>query len=149
MEPGFNPALEKQAIGRVHRLGQKRNVEIIRLFVKDSVETRICKFLEMKYGAPGDSSKEGPEKNANESGSGEVENEAFEAVGNLASERPKNKMVTSEFDMLFGVESKIEKMDATSQDVAVPDAVISKCEGMDFSTADVAIPDAAISSDYL
>ena len=28
----FNPAIEAQAIGRVHRLGQKRNVEIVRSF---------------------------------------------------------------------------------------------------------------------
>jgi len=42
MEPSFNPAVEAQAsIERVHRLGQKRNVKIIRLVMKDSVEIRI------------------------------------------------------------------------------------------------------------
>jgi SNF2 family DNA or RNA helicase len=41
IEPALNAALEAQAIGRVHRLGQKRQVEIIRLIVKDSIETRI------------------------------------------------------------------------------------------------------------
>jgi superfamily II DNA or RNA helicase len=50
MEPCFNPALEAQAIGRVHRLGQKRRVEIIRLLVKDSVDSRIGVMLEKKYG---------------------------------------------------------------------------------------------------
>ena len=49
MEPGFNPALEAQAIGRVHRLGQKRSVEICRLIMKDSFESRMVKFLEKKY----------------------------------------------------------------------------------------------------
>lgn len=41
VEPALNPALEAQAIGRVHRLGQKRQVEIIRLIVDNSIETRI------------------------------------------------------------------------------------------------------------
>jgi superfamily II DNA or RNA helicase len=50
MEPCFNPALEAQAIGRVHRLGQKRSVEIIRLLMKDSVDSRIVEMLEKKHG---------------------------------------------------------------------------------------------------
>lgn len=98
MEPGFNPSVEKQAIGRVHRLGQKRNVEVIRLFVKDSIESRIQKFLEAKHGC----NAIGVDYSAM------VESQAIEAVGNLASETPKNKMVISEFDLLFGVKSEIE-----------------------------------------
>ena len=50
MEPSFNPALEAQAIGRVHRLGQKRPVEIVRFIVNDSIESRMVSFLEKKYG---------------------------------------------------------------------------------------------------
>jgi superfamily II DNA or RNA helicase len=50
MEPCFNPALEAQAVGRVHRLGQKRSVEIIRLLMKDSVDSRIVEMLEKKHG---------------------------------------------------------------------------------------------------
>jgi hypothetical protein len=50
MEPCFNPALEAQAIGRVHRLGQKRSVEIIRLLMKDSVDSRMVEMLEKKHG---------------------------------------------------------------------------------------------------
>jgi SWI/SNF-related matrix-associated actin-dependent regulator of chromatin subfamily A3 len=50
MEPCFNPALEAQAIGRVHRLGQKRSVEIIRLLMQDSVDSRMVEMLEKKYG---------------------------------------------------------------------------------------------------
>jgi len=51
MEPCFNPALEAQAIGRVHRLGQKRAVTITHLVMEDSVETRIRTMLEKKYGS--------------------------------------------------------------------------------------------------
>jgi superfamily II DNA or RNA helicase len=50
MEPCFNPALEAQAVGRVHRLGQKRSVEIIRLLISDSVDSRMVEMLEKKHG---------------------------------------------------------------------------------------------------
>jgi superfamily II DNA or RNA helicase len=50
LEPSFNPAVEAQAIGRVHRLGQKRPVEITRLFMNDSVESRMRQVLKDKYG---------------------------------------------------------------------------------------------------
>jgi SNF2 family DNA or RNA helicase len=77
LEPGFNPALEQQAIGRLHRLGQKRKVEVVRLLVKDSVETRIHKFLKKKYAKR--SSAGGP-------------------VGNIATETPKSKILAEEFE---------------------------------------------------
>ncbi|CAN0030272.1 unnamed protein product, partial [Ectocarpus fasciculatus] len=41
LEPMLNLALEKQAIGRVHRLGQTRPVTVTKLVLADSVETRI------------------------------------------------------------------------------------------------------------
>lgn len=48
MEPSFNPALEDQAVGRVHRLGQKRPTLITRLVIKDSVETRLLQLRRRK-----------------------------------------------------------------------------------------------------
>mmetsp|Transcript_1186 Transcript_1186/g.1460 ORF Transcript_1186/g.1460 Transcript_1186/m.1460 type:complete len:648 (+) Transcript_1186:1824-3767(+) len=45
MEPTMNPALQDQAIGRVHRMGQQRCVQIHHVVVRDSVETRIRKLL--------------------------------------------------------------------------------------------------------
>ncbi|CAM9513328.1 unnamed protein product [Ectocarpus sp. 8 AP-2014] len=41
LEPMLNLALEKQAIGRVHRLEQARPVTVTKLVLADSVETRI------------------------------------------------------------------------------------------------------------
>ena len=41
LEPCLNPALEAQAIGRVHRMGQTREVCITRLVMQRSVEERI------------------------------------------------------------------------------------------------------------
>ena len=95
MEPSFNPALEKQAIGRVHRLGQKRKVEIIRLIVKGSVETRINKLLEMKYGA---GSADESESEVNDMAIQEMD--LIRPVGNVASERVQ--IISDEFDVLFG-----------------------------------------------
>lgn len=41
MEPQFNPAAEAQAVDRVHRLGQKREVETVRYIMKDSFEEKM------------------------------------------------------------------------------------------------------------
>ena len=122
MEPCFNPALEAQAIGRVHRLGQKRPVEIIRLVVKNSVETRIQKMLKKKFGNSGSPtakpppSKPPPSKkkksSAEEDDSSEQDDDQKPAakaspaqqqvnVGSIATD--KLEVMTDEFDLLFGV----------------------------------------------
>lgn len=38
LEPQWNPSIEAQAIGRVFRLGQKKNVVITRYIVRNTVE---------------------------------------------------------------------------------------------------------------
>jgi superfamily II DNA/RNA helicase len=48
MDAVMNPALEAQAIGRVHRMGQKRPVFVKRLVMKDSVEGQIAKLQKRK-----------------------------------------------------------------------------------------------------
>ncbi|KAL0068255.1 hypothetical protein AAF712_004640 [Marasmius tenuissimus] len=44
----WNPAVEEQAIGRAHRMGQTRQVHIHRLIAKDTIETRILELQERK-----------------------------------------------------------------------------------------------------
>ncbi|KAI8822237.1 SNF2 family N-terminal domain-containing protein [Fimicolochytrium jonesii] len=44
----WNPALEDQAIDRVHRIGQTKDVEVIRLAVENTVEDRILALQERK-----------------------------------------------------------------------------------------------------
>lgn len=51
VEPQWNPSVESQAIGRVVRLGQQRNVTVLRYIVKDTVEEV------MKLGSPSYSDK--------------------------------------------------------------------------------------------
>ncbi|XP_047317649.1 DNA repair protein RAD5B [Impatiens glandulifera] len=41
MDPWWNPAVEEQAIMRIHRIGQKRTVSVRRFIVKDTVEERL------------------------------------------------------------------------------------------------------------
>lgn len=44
MEPLMNPALDDQAVGRAWRMGQKRRVNVKRLFVKGTLEESIMKI---------------------------------------------------------------------------------------------------------
>ncbi|PIN03264.1 Helicase-like transcription factor HLTF/DNA helicase RAD5, DEAD-box superfamily [Handroanthus impetiginosus] len=41
MDPWWNPAVEEQAIMRIHRIGQKRTVRVRRFIVKETVEERL------------------------------------------------------------------------------------------------------------
>ena len=128
MEPGFNPALEQQAIGRVHRLGQKREVEIVRLLIKDSVETRIGAFLEKKYGKKNDTSADEDDE----------EKAIVGPVGSIATEKPKSKIMAEEFDILFGVEAQAKDKPSKVEDVEM-------APGFD----DEDMPDAALSGGFL
>lgn len=48
LDPWWNPAVEEQAMDRVHRLGQTRDVEVVRLIVSDTIEDRILQLQERK-----------------------------------------------------------------------------------------------------
>ena len=143
MEPGFNPALEQQAIGRVWRLGQKRNVEICRLIIKDSFESRLLAFLGKKYKLTFDDDEDQADGQDSNDGNGEKkksEGKAKEAldvaqmpVGNLQTE--KAQVVTEEFDELFGVVDQVNQSSSQQDDQQVDD------DGNEM------IPDGATSSD--
>lgn len=48
IDPWWNPAVEDQAVERVHRIGQKKNVEIIRFICSHTVEERIIELHQVK-----------------------------------------------------------------------------------------------------
>ncbi|QIX01037.1 hypothetical protein AMS68_006554 [Peltaster fructicola] len=48
MEPQFNPGVEQQAVDRVHRLGQNRQVEVMHFIMTNSVEEGLLKLQEKK-----------------------------------------------------------------------------------------------------
>ena len=48
MDDWWNPAVEAQAFSRAHRIGQKRNVDVVRLVSKDTVEEKILALQQKK-----------------------------------------------------------------------------------------------------
>jgi len=48
MDSWWNPAVEFQAMDRIHRLGQHRPVQAIKLIIEDSIESRIVQLQEKK-----------------------------------------------------------------------------------------------------
>ena len=48
LDPCLDTAVEDQAIARVHRIGQTRNVRIVRFVTKFSVEQRMLELQEAK-----------------------------------------------------------------------------------------------------
>lgn len=47
-DPWWNMAAQNQATDRTHRIGQKNNVTVYKLIMKDSIEERILKLQDMK-----------------------------------------------------------------------------------------------------
>lgn len=47
-DPWWNPAVEDQATDRAYRLGQKNNVQVVRLIMKDTVEEKIYDLQQKK-----------------------------------------------------------------------------------------------------
>ncbi|KAJ9075847.1 DNA repair protein rad16 [Entomophthora muscae] len=48
-DPWWNPAVEDQAMDRIHRLGQRRPIKITRLVVENSIESRILQLQAKKH----------------------------------------------------------------------------------------------------
>lgn len=48
MDPWWNPSVEEQAVGRVHRIGQRKEAGAIRFITEESIEARIIKLSVLK-----------------------------------------------------------------------------------------------------
>lgn len=48
MDPWWSPAVEDQAIDRIHRIGQAQNVKVVRFIVKNSIEQKMLRIQERK-----------------------------------------------------------------------------------------------------
>ena len=49
LDPWWNPAIEAQAIARIHRIGQNREVDVYRLIARDTVEEKV-RLLQARKG---------------------------------------------------------------------------------------------------
>ena len=47
-DPWWNPAAEEQAVDRAHRIGQTKEVEVIRLLMHDSIEEQVVNMSKSK-----------------------------------------------------------------------------------------------------
>jgi hypothetical protein len=45
MDSWWNPSVEYQAMDRIHRLGQKRPVKVVKLVVEDSIEDQVGDYV--------------------------------------------------------------------------------------------------------
>ncbi|KAI3324876.1 SNF2 family N-terminal domain-containing protein [Xylariaceae sp. AK1471] len=48
MEPHWNPTMEEQALARVYRLGQKKEVTTVRFYIRDTFEDRVMELQKKK-----------------------------------------------------------------------------------------------------
>jgi len=48
MEPHWNPTVEEQALARIHRIGQKKEITTIRFFMRDSLEEHVIDVQKKK-----------------------------------------------------------------------------------------------------
>lgn len=48
MDPWWNPAVEEQAMDRIHRIGQFRPINIYKIIIQDSIESKIVELQEKK-----------------------------------------------------------------------------------------------------
>ena len=49
LDPWWNPAVEEQAIDRIHRIGQKKRVFVYRLIAEGTIEERIAQLQSEKH----------------------------------------------------------------------------------------------------
>jgi len=48
MDPYWNPAVENQAVDRIHRLGQTRPVTTVKLVIENSIESKLLEVQKKK-----------------------------------------------------------------------------------------------------
>lgn len=49
LEPALDPAIEQQAVARVHRIGQQRPVRVVRFLVQSTIEEAVLAIQESRH----------------------------------------------------------------------------------------------------
>ncbi|KAI9224876.1 SNF2 family N-terminal domain-containing protein [Blastocladiella britannica] len=93
VDPWWNPQVERQAIDRVYRIGQTRNVCVVRFAVEDSVEERVLALQDKKRKMAEDAFGEGA---ADNSGNRQARLEDIRAL--LGRSRSNDRELAGELD---------------------------------------------------
>ncbi|CAL5222943.1 g5380 [Coccomyxa viridis] len=94
MEPAFNPALEDQAVGRAHRMGQTRPVTVKKFYIKGSVEERIMEIIKQRKAGQQPGSRQEAEKEPQK-----FKRKQQDVAGSLKADR--QNLRTAELEQLF------------------------------------------------
>jgi len=113
--------------------GQKRPVEIVRLRMKDSIESRMAQMIERKYGKrhTGEDGNENTGGNDDDAKADDGEASAITVatantlVGSVNND--KAAVVGAEFDLLFGWTAEVTPAEVASSD-AIPEPASSTCQ---------------------
>lgn len=98
LEPSIDPAIEQQAISRVHRIGQQRPVHIMRLMISSSIEEEVVKLQRRRQELFAEHDGKGAEGHPDDDGLSDGDAEAATTVaGTYVSET----LDQDELDMLF------------------------------------------------
>ena len=105
MEPTLNPALHRQAINRVYRLGQRRRVKIHTMIMKDSIEERIWNIIHKGDDRGGNGQNANDDDNGKEEDTGDAvdasrSGQSNNIAGNISSDR-RARLESSVVDKLF------------------------------------------------
>jgi SNF2 family DNA or RNA helicase len=101
VEPALNPALTEQAIGRSWRMGQRNEVCVKHLIVKNSVESNIVKLLKARAAQAPEGEDEAARERAEASTSNMTKGEV---AGHLKADR--QRLRAGELDLLFSLDGK-------------------------------------------
>lgn len=104
MEPSIDPAIEQQAISRVHRIGQQRDVHIVRLIVGGTIEEQVLHLQKQRQDLFSDEQQDNLISNAHATSGGEEEDNllgqgdeeaATTLAGNVSSETLRQHEIDS------------------------------------------------------
>ena len=108
LEPSFNPALVQQAIARAWRLGQRKKVDVVHMYVPHSVEQRLLernrRMMEKTLRANMSSSSSSSSSTSSTSSTSSSSSSAF-VVG---SKRKRNTTNTDQVGSITGDSKNLE-----------------------------------------
>ena len=116
LEPCLNPALEAQAIGRVHRMGQRREVHVTKLVMEGSVEEKIITTQKRvtQGGKQATVDNDAAASSSSSSSSSSASSSSAAASGDASNKRQRTGAAASDDDEGDGAAAEQETIDMTN-----------------------------------